>query len=285
MIDSILTIITFTVLGIASVTDMRSREVPDWVSYAFIAVAAGVRVLAAIRLWSISPIIEGAAGFAIFFVIGYAIYRAGQWGGGDAKLMMGVGTAIGLQWNTFPTLAIFFVAMLLAGALWGLGWMIVLGIHHRNRVWEEIKQKKNKRYIQGGIVFIILSIVLAVISPSEIRLEIIALLCLALLVMLLLPLIKAVEKVALIKSIAPQQLTEGDWLAEPVVINGKKIVDAIYSGVTKKDMKTLIELHDKGKLNRVIIKNGIAFVPSFLMGYTITVIAGEKIATTIALLL
>ena len=56
-------------------------------------------------------------------------------------------------------------------------------------------------------------------------------------------------------------MTEGDWLAEEVVIQGKKVLKK--KTLTNSDIE---KLHTH-KISSVLIKEGIPFVPSFLIAY------------------
>ena len=55
--------------------------------------------------------LEGLFGLIVFVVVGYIMFYAGQWGGGDSKLLMGLGALIGLKLtlNPLPVLLIFLI--------------------------------------------------------------------------------------------------------------------------------------------------------------------------------
>ena len=62
MLDIILIIITFIVLLVASYTDIRTREVPDWLNYGLIFAAFGIRIIFSFEYgWEI--ILSGILGF------------------------------------------------------------------------------------------------------------------------------------------------------------------------------------------------------------------------------
>ena len=90
-----------TVLTIASISDLRTREIPDWLSYSFIAFGLGLAVIKSSVFLNFSPIIESLTGFIAGLAIGWAMFYLGQWGGGDSKLMMGLGATLGLSFQ-FP---------------------------------------------------------------------------------------------------------------------------------------------------------------------------------------
>ncbi|MGA1822654.1 MAG: hypothetical protein ACMUIG_09005, partial [Thermoplasmatota archaeon] len=86
--------------------------------------------------------------------------------------------------------------------------------------------------------------------------------------------IKNVEKVAMFVDVAPEKLTEGDWIAKDYFDGKKKICGPKDLGIEKKQIKKLIAMKKKGKIKKVKIKLGIPFVPSFLIAYVITLALG-----------
>ena len=61
------------------------------------------------------------------------------------------------------------------------------------------------------------------------------------------------------------ELVEGDWLAEDIIYNGKVIIGKEKPYIDKED----IELLKKLKIKKVKIREGIPFVPAFLISYII----------------
>ena len=87
--------------------------------------------------------------------------------------------------------------------------------------------------------------------------------------------VKAIEKVAMLKYVTPDKLTEGDWIAQEVKYKGKVITGPKDLGIEKKQIKKLVSLYKKKKLKKILIKEGIPFVPSFLIAFIITIIYGN----------
>jgi len=83
---------------------------------------------------------------------------------------------------------------------------------------------------------------------------------------------KTIEHISMRKAIPTNKLVEGDWVNEEIKINGKIIYSPKSLGVNKKQ----IELIKKHKKN-VQIREGIAFVPAFLIGTIISLIWGNLI--------
>jgi len=79
-------------------------------------------------------------------------------------------------------------------------------------------------------------------------------------------LIKAIEKVHLCKTIPVSKLTEGDWITKDIYINKKLIYKKSSPGIEKEQ----IALLKKYQIKTVPIKEGIPFVPAFLIGFILT---------------
>ena len=102
---------TLILLVVASVYDLRTRVIPDWISVLLLLGAAGAAAanVAGIRFWMVAT---GAAGG---LAVGYALFRWARLGGGDAKLIAAVGALLGPVGLLF---ALFWMA--LAGGLLAL---------------------------------------------------------------------------------------------------------------------------------------------------------------------
>ena len=105
LIDSMLLGIALLVLVIGSYTDIKTREVPYWVNFSLIFYALGLRFLYSSVTLNWNYLLEGVAGFLIFVGIAYSMFYAGQWGGGDSKMLMGLGAVIGLPFTLVAVLA------------------------------------------------------------------------------------------------------------------------------------------------------------------------------------
>src|SRR3989338_1524514 len=81
--------VSFVVLLIGSFTDLRTREVPDWLNYGLVISGVGLNLLFSAVYSTPYFIINSIIGLSIFFGIAYIMFYSGQWGGGDSKMMMG----------------------------------------------------------------------------------------------------------------------------------------------------------------------------------------------------
>src|SRR3989338_6269271 len=169
MIAVILIVITLIYLAAACYTDLKTREVPDWLSYSLIFAALGTRSIASISLgWEV--LISGILGLGIFFGLACLFYYTHQWGGGDSKLLMGMGVVIGVSLpfdlNSFNLLW-FFLALLFLGAIYGLFWMTGIAIKNWSKFRQKFREKLihyRRSHLVVGIITLLI-IVFTVISP------------------------------------------------------------------------------------------------------------------------
>ena len=77
----------------------KTREIPDFLNYGLIAIGLGVRAVYSIFTLDYLFFVYGLIGFGAFFIIANLMYYTKQWGGGDCKLLMGLGAIFGSYLN------------------------------------------------------------------------------------------------------------------------------------------------------------------------------------------
>ena len=241
----------------ASFTDLRKREVSDWLSFSLLAIAIGYSAAQSVIQASMIPLAKSLLGAAIFFILANALYYGKIFAGGDAKLLIPLGAII-------PSLA--FVSNILAvGGAYGL--LYSLGLFAFN--WKKVIASLKKASLKAHAILAVSLIALLLIS-IYFNLGLIALMLGAALALQLIQIfVSATEKVALIKLVSPKDLTEGDWLFNDVRI-GKKILRADFRGLNRRDIALL-----RKRRKKVHIKYGIPFVPVFLIAFILAILYGN----------
>jgi hypothetical protein len=244
--------------------DFKRREVDNLWNFSLIAFALAYRLSVSIFNQDYWFILNGLIGLAIFFVLHNLFYYARLFAGGDAKLLMALGTILPLSFDWIINLklfGLFILIFLVGGSVYAILWAFCLVIINWKRFYKEfIKQLKTYRQLfLVAIIFTIIWVIFAFFI-SQTGFVLIGL------VVLLFPVLfafaKAVEESCMIKKLNPNQITEGDWLYKDILVGGKKIKSS-WDGVSKKDL----ELIRKKYKNRVLIKQGIPFTPAFLFGF------------------
>jgi len=241
----------------ASASDIKKREIPNFLSFSLIAVALSIRAVQAILTSQVNYFLYGVIGLAAFFIIANALYYCKFFAGGDVKLLTALGPVLGLD-----ALFNFASSTIFVGAVYGLAFSIFLaaknGKSFSKRFSHLMKGTEKTRYIVLAISAIIL--IAGLISRSVL---IAAFGILILLAPYFYSFIKSVEDSCLIKTVPPKKLTEGDWLVYDVKIRGKTI-KANFEGLTKAEIKLFLKSHKK-----ITIKEGIPFVPVFFFAFVL----------------
>jgi prepilin signal peptidase PulO-like enzyme (type II secretory pathway) len=281
MIDVILVTIAFAILLIGTFTDFKVREVPDWVNYSGIVLGLGIRSLYSAYSWDYSYILAGLLGFGVFLLIALGMFYLGQWGGGDSKMLMGLGALIGLEFRPDGLLIAFFVNMLFIGAAFGVIWGIYLAAKHRGKFMGYAnKVVKSKEYKRAKLILFIVAGALVIASFAVEYFTAVALITAALVLFVIFYswlFLTSVEKTSLIKSIPVEKLTEGDWIVKDVVIGKKRICGPKDLGISKTQINKLLKLKQQGKIRKILIKEGMPFVPVFLVSMVVSVVWGNLV--------
>ncbi len=290
MLLSVFIIIALIALAIASYTDIKTLEVPDWLSYSLIAIGLIGNLLFSIYYSDSIYIIRSLLGLVISVILGLIMFYTGQWGGGDSKVLFGIGAIIGINYPftiDFLFTDFFFkfiINMLFAGAVYGIIWITVMAVKNRKFLFKTLKKSfqdnkfKRIRLITGLISIIFLaSIYFLPFLDSKSKIISSILVIILYFMNYLFVFVRAVEKVSMIKMIDPEKLTEGDWIVDEIKINGKYIAGPKDLGIEKSKIQELIKYKKQGKIKKVKVKYGIPFVPSFLISMIYTTISDSII--------
>jgi len=292
MIYFILVAVAFLWTLFATASDIKTREVPDWLNYSLVAIGIGLRAIYSIASKEWTFLLYGIAGLFAFFLVGNFLYYTRQWGGGDAKLLMGYGVVFGSYPDTLlgyfnpnlnmPFIAIILINILLVGAVCGLVYSVVLAAKNKEKFLKEIKRLgKSKEFIKNGKLVVVVSAAAFIINLFFINANIKIILYLfalfALLYYIIFLFIKSVENIAMYKKVRIEKVTEGDWIANNVVVNGRVVYRPERTGITKRNIMMLKRL----KVKNVVVREGIPFVPSFFIALIISLIWGNLFAYVI----
>lgn len=269
--NTVLLLIALLWLVAASSMDMRKREVADWLSFSLIAAGLGIRGVAALYVQNASYFLYGLIGLGGFFVLANLLYYGRIFAGGDAKLLMALGVIFATPLTATTAtltesalyLGLFALNSLLIGSVYGIGWTTVLAIKHRSAFITEATRIGNEKKIKNvRTLFLLVAAVLLVFTLATGLFPLAALGLVILALPYLYIFIKAVEKTALIRRINPDQLTEGDLLIKEVKVKAEKIIKPNWEGLSKADIAAI---RAAKKVKSVLIKQGIPFVPVFLI--------------------
>lgn len=281
----------------ASIKDIKYREIPDWVSIVLFVLAISIAtsysvrniLVFGVRNISVSglkityffPLISLLIGFFTYLVIGVSLLYTGQWGGGDLKLFVSIGSLLGFNLLDFRSSILIDYILLLSvsAALYGIFTMTVISLRNWDVFSKGIKKifANYKPILMSIIALTIFSIFLwgfsrVINSSSALNTKFfdtsvgiiltswyLPVFMIFLLIALILVIIsKTVEQYCLIVKLEVDKLTIGDWLAEDVVLKNKVIVKKTKPGLSERDIKRLKRFGVK----HVLVKQGLPFIPS-----------------------
>lgn len=247
----------------ASVQDLRTHEIANWVGFSLILFALGFRFFTSLFLGDFSFFLFGLVGLGAFFILGNVLYYARMFAGGDAKLMIALGPLLALAstWEgLFFGFGAFFFLFLLCGAVYGLIAALFLSVRH----FSAFKRDYAKRVRSARLFLFILGLVGSFFFALGFFVSFFFVLGAFVLGLPYLYLYaKAVDSSCMLRTVSSRKLTEGDWLAKAIRVDGKTI-QPHWEGLSKKDVLFL-----RRQRRNIMIKQGIAFVPVFFISYLI----------------
>lgn len=226
--DFIIYGIAFSVIAIGSYTDLRTREIPDWINFGLIGTGFGLNILFSAIFWKWNFLINSILGFGLIFLISITMYYTGQWGGGDSKVLMGLGSLIGINFfgNQVPFMINFLVNTMFLGAIYGLAWSAFLAMRNKKKIFKEIKKTsgnvKIREFKRVLLLLILLSILFFFLSDARFDKVPLFVSFAGVIVFYIWIFVRAVERCCMMSYVNPKVLTEGDWIAEDIFLRKRK---------------------------------------------------------------
>jgi Flp pilus assembly protein protease CpaA len=246
----------------AVVQDLRKKEIANWLNFSLVIFALSFRFFYCLfDNHGYNFFFQGLLGFGAFLICGNLLYYGKVFAGGDAKLMIALGTIVPFSSNFLPNVnsaLIFLLFFLIAGAFYGVILAAYLGVKNRKVFSKEFAMefKKSKKIFYIAIVLAIILILLAFFDILFLYLGILIFLA---------PYVyysaKSIDEACMIKKINTKNLTEGDWLYKNIKI-GRRLIEAKWSGLSQDEIILL-----RKKKKDVLIREGIPFSPVFLISY------------------
>lgn len=216
-------VIALVILFIVSIIDMMTREVPDTISLGLVYVGISIALIHIVShgflffVWAI-------AGAVLGFTFGYIMYISGQWGGGDVKMLSGLGALFGGYTThdiTFPLAFFGFLTLyiFLAGALYGVLYLI----YAFAKSWRKVKVKRPRYHIVYTIGLIILFAFSLLFFEYPFAMVLGLFFVMILLLYLAILYSKAIETAHMIRTVPISKISEGEWIITPVIVTRKPI--------------------------------------------------------------
>jgi len=279
--------------------DLRTTEIPDEIPYAMVAAALllyGYQSYAESSLW---PLTWSIAIGAAFFGFGFVMYRLGQWGGGDAKLLAAVGclmpsvsglpaelSAAGIGifrdvHTVFPFPVSYFFNVFFVGAAYMMFYAFMVAARNHgvfSAFVGDVKASSRVFLATAACVFVAFAAVnWALYNNFGVRADAASMMSNSLVTVLASACIflvwkfaRAVESVGFRRAVPVGRLRVGD------VLESSKL----WEGVTSADIRRI----KRSGVRRVRIKEGVRFAPAFPLALLFTLWAGDAIMLVFGLM-
>ena len=248
----------------ATIEDIRTREIANWLNFSLIIFALGFRFFYSLfEMDGFGFFYQGVIGFGIFFVLSNLFYYGKMFAGGDQKLMMALGAVLpfSLDFNyNLKLLGGFVFLFLIVGAVYGLAASLYFGIRNFDKFRKEFVKQIGKRrsfvtvFLALAFVFLILGFWQSALFSFGIFFFVIPYFYLY---------VKSVDEACMVRKVKTSKLTLGDWLYKNEKV-GTKVVKATWDGLTEKDIKLL-----RKRGGEVYIRYGVQFAPVFLISFVL----------------
>lgn len=280
MLDILLIIITVIWLTFASISDLKTREVPDWISFSLIIIAIAFLLIQVTSERNykllINPLIFGI----IFTIIAFTMYYTKQWGGGDTKLLI----PLGIIFSTYPERLlnylnpmlnmqfpiILLINIFVIGTIYSLLYSFYLAIKNKEKFVKEFKKNESKTAKIIGMILAVVLVIAAIFLQSPKNILFLLSSLLVLITPYLITFVKSVEKSCMLGKVSTSKLTEGDWIMEDIYHNKKLILSKNNLGITKEQIGIIKKIKKE-----ILVKNGLPFIPSFLIAVIVSLIFGN----------
>jgi len=248
----------------ATIQDLKSREIANWLSFSLVIFALGFRFFYSLFAEEgFSFFYQGLIGFGIFFILAHLLYYGKMFAGGDTKLMYSLGAILPIYGTILENIQVFFMFLLIfffSGAVYSFIISGVLAAKNFKVFKKEfIFQLKNN----GKIIYpiMLIGLVIMVLGFVEFILFFFGILLFVLPYFYVFA--KAIDESCMVKKVNVKNLTEGDWLYNDLSI-GRQKIKAKWDGLSKEDIKMI-----RKKYRKIKIKQGIPFTPVFLISIII----------------
>lgn len=251
----------------AIIQDLKTREIANWISFSLIIFALGFRFFYSLFENQWGFLWQGLLGLAIFFLLGNIFYYSKIFAGGDAKLIIALGTILPYSTNFFINLSGYITFILIFLGV-GFFYTILSSAYFCIKNFKNFKKEFSKQFQKNkrAMIFVITaSILFLLLGFWNVLFALFGIIPFFISYLYLYS--KAVDEACMVKIIPAKNLREGDWLYENVKI-GKKMIKAKWDGLTKQEI-----LQIKKKYKQIKIRQGVPFSPVFLISFLIFILS------------
>lgn len=270
---NLLYLLYFVLLFLATIEDVKKREVYDYLNYFFTILILVYGALTSINNFDLTFFYVLGLCFIGFF-IGFIFYYIGMWGGGDAKLMISIpallffyeqkfiSNYINLNQGSFANVAALIIVFLAISFIAGGILAVSVVLYNYIKNYKKVSSFKNyEKLILVFTGFVFLALFFLMKSYKWLFL-----LILVEFFIWLTFVSKRVENLIFVKNKSIKNIVLGDWVVEDVVVENKVIYkkEDFRLGVDEKQLNKFKHYYQKGVLKSLKVKDGLPFYVGFL---------------------
>jgi Flp pilus assembly protein protease CpaA len=114
--------------SVAGLYDLKTTNIPDSVAIAMIVIGFSIHTYEGLITGNFSNLVDASMFCFILFLFSFLMYRAGQWGGGDGELLIGIAAllpAYPLTQTLFPFPISFFINTFFVGVVYSMAFVFL----------------------------------------------------------------------------------------------------------------------------------------------------------------
>lgn len=274
--------IALIALGYAGIYDLKTTDIPNISPYTM--------AISGIILNGIHSVISGNYSYIIwslalglgFFAFGFLLYYTRQWGGGDAKLLSGLGFLLPIapiqMTSILPYPLILLINIFLVGAVYSIFYAIVVSFRTPgffDMMKNDLSSNKGRMSIiflsATGGMFLLSFVTALVFGKMNMLGDVIImqtyLIPVILFLVILWRFVKVVDSKIFKREVPVNELEEGDVIVEDVELEEETLKAELIEGLTEEQVETIKEEKDTVK-----ILDAVRFGPVFFLALVVTLL-------------
>ena len=262
----------------ASYTDLKSKLVPDNLVYSMLGLGILIRILQAI-FFGLESVSFTIIAVVIYSLIGYTFYRFRAWADGDFGMFLAVALFLpSTTTSPWPAYFSFMANLALIGVVYGFTYTIYLAF--KPKIFSHWKRAMT----QPAWFFSFVLGLMGAFATNTLRLTYLPGFILGFFTYPLTIVSQSLKEFMKMR-VTPDKLETGDWVLEDIRVGKEIIIPKDNPGLTKSQIARLQDLHKKGKIKTILIKDGIPFIPVFFLAYLANTFYGDLIYSLVQFLM
>ncbi len=246
MLGSMIFLFALGIATYAAIYDLKTTEIPSEAPALIAALGGSYALFASLAFGDLSYLANAIWNTFWLGLIGFLLFKLGQWGDGDAALLASLGLVLpsNLSWIAL------LLNVILVGAAYSLGYTLFLAVRNR-RARQALRHEFSRSPLFVLMLCLVLISTLMLVHTPLLNFQLVLISLGVLLFSLSIFLYrfgKLIERTCLLRRIPTSALKPGDVLAS----------SREWRGLTKKEVKEI-----RAKRRIVTIKEGIRFGPVF----------------------